>query len=378
MAGKFFRIGWRLTAMVLMPLLLWACAKNNWATISGSATHYIAASSTVTLSWNVDLGGDHASSPTRYNLELFNARNERIAQLFLNGPSGCCTQNQPASGSAATAEGDISATGTGTYKGRNGNRHTGSAVIQATFDMDQVRALRGFSPVQAILTMEPLHDANNSRSSVSLIDLRNTAQITTPRLDVQSGERATVAFNGPRPRDGTLIWRTNGPGGTSIQTTMTCDRLVEGAGCQSVDAASPTYFYRTAVLAPTGQFVVTAEVRSPNGDLASVSTALVNVQQAAEARMVRHDPDQRLTLGVPVQLDATGSVVPAGATVRYLVSGTTVAGAIAGPETLTPTVTFTRNPGAGTTVEMHITFAGRTVSTSVPLGNFVSVTGASS
>jgi hypothetical protein len=94
--------------------------------------------------------------------------------------------------------------------------------------------------------------------------------------------------------------------------------------------------------------------------------------------MVRYDPEQRLVLGVPVQLDATGSYIPAGATVRYVIAGTTVAGEIAGPATLTPTVTFLRNPGASTAVEMHITYAGRTVTTTVPLGNFVSVTGASS
>lgn len=364
----------RLLVVAVMLLMLTGCVQD-WAKISGSATYHLSTTSVARLAWTVDLGGAHATGGTRYNLELFSAQGDKIAHLLVLSPAGV---DQTLSSTATTAEGDISATSTSNYIGVISRIKRGVATIHVQFDVDQVLALRGARPVQVRLSMEPLSTASRSGSTVSLIDLRNTAQITTPRLDVQSGERATVAFNGPRPRDGTLIWRTNGPGGTSIQTTMTCDRLVEGAGCQSVDAASPTYFYRTAVLAPTGQFVVTAEVRSPNGDLASVSTALVNVQQAAEARMVRHDPDQRLTLGVPVQLDATGSVVPAGATVRYLVSGTTVAGAIAGPETLTPTVTFTRNPGAGTTVEMHITFAGRTVSTSVPLGNFVSVTGASS
>lgn len=379
MAGKMGRIGWRALAALLLPLLLSACGVPHWATISGSATQHIAASPSVSLNWQVNLGGDHASSNTRYNLQLFDAQNRQIAELFLAGPSGCCTLNQPASASATTAEGDIRMTGTGTYTGKNrSNINVGSAVIQATFDVDQIRALRGSSPVLARLAMQPQSGSNPSNSRVSLIDLRGSAQISTPRLDIQSGERATVAFSGPRPSGGSVIWRTSGPGSTSTQTPMTCDRLAEGAGCQAADAGAPDYYYRTAALTSTGQYVVTVEVRSPAGELASVSTALVNVQQAAVARMVRYEPDQRLILGVPVQLDATGSVVPPGATVRYVITGTTVAGEIAGTATLTPTVSFVRNPGAGTTVEMQITYAGRTVSTSVPLGNFVSVTGASS
>ena len=377
MAAFFGRIGLRIWATTLLALTLSACAIGHWATISGSATHHIAASPVVSLNWQVDLGGRHALETTRYNLEIFNAQNERIALLSLDGPSGCCTTSQPENRSVVTADGEIRATGT--YRGQQSNKiHVGTAVIQATFDIDQLRAMHGSSPVQARLAMVPLGGANKSASNVNLIDLRSSVQIITPRLDLQAGERATVAYAGPRPAGSTVNWRTSGPGGTSIQTTMTCDRLAEGIGCQVADTAAPAYYYRTGALATTGQYVVTAEVRSPAGELASVSTALINVQQAAEARMVRYDPEQRLVLGVPVQLDATGPYIPAGATVRYVIAGTTVAGEIAGPATLTPTVTFLRNPGASTAVEMHITYAGRTVTATVPLGNFVSVTGASS